>query len=104
MNLWKKIAAAVKRQLARFESEARRRARWERRIQIEALESEIAELGRQLELWKRNEQRLARRRGNGVRLTDSERDLLQVVLRNIEVLSRQRSELMSALAALKGVR
>jgi hypothetical protein len=100
MSIGKKIIGFLPRLVAARKGERKRRAqaRWERRIQIEALESMAAELGRQLGLWQRRMDALNGQCCRGSVLSDADLELAKVVARHIEILTQQQERLQRGLA------
>lgn len=82
--------------------ERKRQESWERQIQIEALESMVPELGRQLAHWQKRLDAIQDRQPNGVPSQDDQALANGIVL-HINILRAQRDQLQRELAYLKGV-
>jgi hypothetical protein len=102
MSIAKRIIGFLPWLVATRKRERKRlaQARWERRVQIEALESMGAELGRQLDLWQKGMDVINDRCRRGEVLSDTDLERVKVIARTIDCFTQQREELQRELVVL----
>jgi hypothetical protein len=104
MSIAKKIIAFLPRLVGARKRRQKRQsqARWERQIQSAALESMVAELGRQLGQWQKRLDTINDRCRRGFVLSETDLDFAKAAARRVEILTQQREKLQRGLAELKG--